>query len=244
MTGRFSLRDFAPTIHLQDVVSYLTKRGWKMKRDEDRDQIWFEGPEDDAGNPILQYVPASEEYADYPLRVEDLIAALVVIEQRRAIEIVRDVVGAAETAIPSRVEIGEAFEEIVREFESGAAVLLPDEVKRVGEDLRGVWRNADLAAYQRSSPRESADVLWQQTLVLVARMAKRLPDCAEARLALWKAFALLLAPTDLEVRWTRRELDQFFSDAKDADNASPEKLRKWLPDSTRQAVSAPPSPPR
>ncbi|NQT17887.1 MAG: hypothetical protein HQ582_34360 [Planctomycetes bacterium] len=239
MTGRFSLRDFAPTIHLQDVVSYLTKRGWKMERDEERDQIWFQGPEDDAGNPILQYLPASEEYADYPLRVEDLVAALVVIEERRAIDIVSDVVGAAETAVPSRVEMGEAFEATVRTFENGGAMLSSDEVKGVGEMLRALWRNAELEAHQRGALGESADELSRQALLLVARMAKCLPDCGEAKLALWEFFALLLEPTWLEVRWTREELNQFFADAKAADNAAPDELKRWLPRITGLAQRSP-----
>jgi hypothetical protein len=45
----------------------------------------FAGPDDDDGKPILQVLPSSERVRDYRMRVEDLVGALAIIEERRDI---------------------------------------------------------------------------------------------------------------------------------------------------------------
>ena len=52
--------------------------------------LLYEGPADDDGQPITQVVPASERFKDFLLRVEDLIGALSVIENRPAGDILLD----------------------------------------------------------------------------------------------------------------------------------------------------------
>jgi len=47
---------------------------------------------DDDGQPIVQLVPASEHLKDYPQRVEEIVSALSVIEQRPVEEILRNIV--------------------------------------------------------------------------------------------------------------------------------------------------------
>jgi hypothetical protein len=88
MNGRFSLKDFGRTPTIPGVLAYLEKAGWKTSRMQDRDVYRCEGPTDDRGEPIVQYLPASEKYPDYGLRLEDLVAAISTIEDRPAIDVV------------------------------------------------------------------------------------------------------------------------------------------------------------
>jgi hypothetical protein len=73
------------------VRSYLLKHSWKS-RPYSRPELWvFEGPADDRGQPIVQVLPSSEHLADYQPRLGELLASLAVIEDRRAGEILDDI---------------------------------------------------------------------------------------------------------------------------------------------------------
>ena len=236
MNGRFSLRDFGQTIHLEDVVRYLTEREWKMKRDEERGRIWFEGPEDDAGAPILQYLPASEEYADYLLRVEDLIAALTVIEERPAIEILTEMVSGAQrdgqSGQPANaigVRFTESVPEIIEKSCVAARVISVDDARELVEELQPLLANAELAIEQQRVESPYVFEVKQQAALVVARIAKRLRPCGESKLLLWRVFEVMLAPIGLRVAWTPSQLDGFYVDAESADIDSPDELLKWIP---------------
>jgi hypothetical protein len=60
----------------------------------------FEGPADDDGQPIVQVLPSSEQMRDFPQRVEELVAALSVLEDRPPSDILSDMLkeGATVTA--------------------------------------------------------------------------------------------------------------------------------------------------
>ncbi len=78
-------------VRVADVRSYLLSRGWRLRPYARPELLVFEGPTDDEGEPIVQVLPSSEEMQDYSMRVEELFAALGVIEERPAGDILADV---------------------------------------------------------------------------------------------------------------------------------------------------------
>src|SRR4051794_27108441 len=81
---------------LERVRSYLPAHGWRLKDWPGPELLVFEGPLDDDGQPIIQIVPSSEAYQDYPLRVDELVRSLAVIENRPIPEVLRDMLGHAD----------------------------------------------------------------------------------------------------------------------------------------------------
>jgi hypothetical protein len=72
------------------VRSYLLNRGWRLQTFPGPELLVFEGPKDDDGEPIIQVLPSSEQLRDYRMRVEDLISAVSVIENRPAVQVLND----------------------------------------------------------------------------------------------------------------------------------------------------------
>jgi hypothetical protein len=80
-------------VRVDQVRTYLLGRGWRLQPYPGPELLVFEGPKDDDGQPILQVVPSSEQFRDYRMRVGDLIAALSVLEDRPATDILADILG-------------------------------------------------------------------------------------------------------------------------------------------------------
>jgi hypothetical protein len=55
----------------------------------------FEGPLDDDGEQIIQVLPSSERAGDYRMRLESLIGALGIIEDRPAVAVLTDMLAAS-----------------------------------------------------------------------------------------------------------------------------------------------------
>ena len=83
------------------VRSYLLGRGWRPQPYPRPELLVFEGPADDDGQPIVQVLPSSEQMRDFPLRVEELIAALSILEDRPPRDILSDILteGTAESPL-------------------------------------------------------------------------------------------------------------------------------------------------
>ncbi len=80
------------SVTAERITDYLLSKGWRLvpfKRDQ---LLVFEGPEDDSGEPIIEILPRSEDALDFAARAHDLIAALSVIEERPAGQILDDIV--------------------------------------------------------------------------------------------------------------------------------------------------------
>src|SRR4051812_17518501 len=75
------------SVRVGDVVSYLTSRGWKPRPYPLPELLVFEGPLSDDGEPIVQVLPSKESMLDFRMRVEELIAALSVLEDRPAADV-------------------------------------------------------------------------------------------------------------------------------------------------------------
>jgi hypothetical protein len=73
------------------VRSYLLSRGWQPQPYPGPELLVFGGPVDDDGRPVLQVLPASERMRDFQPRLEELIAALSVMEDRPAQDVLSDI---------------------------------------------------------------------------------------------------------------------------------------------------------
>ncbi len=65
--------------------------GWEIKPFKNPGVIYFEGPRADDGTPLVRLVPASGNYRDFPLHVQEIVSALGGVEQRPASEVLRDI---------------------------------------------------------------------------------------------------------------------------------------------------------
>ncbi len=99
MSNRVWVDPRLPLVRVAGARSYLLSRGWRPQPYPRPELLVFEGPADDDGQPIVQVLPSSEQMRDFPLRVEELIAALSILEDRPASDILSDILneGTAET---------------------------------------------------------------------------------------------------------------------------------------------------
>jgi hypothetical protein len=91
MSNAYPVHPLIHEIHVDDVCKYLVDRGWIIRPFDQNEVIVFEGPLDDEGNPIVQLVPSSEDAPGFLLRMQELLNALAVIEERSAEQILRDI---------------------------------------------------------------------------------------------------------------------------------------------------------
>lgn len=89
MSERFRLSEFRKSISLSQTISYLRSNGWKIHANEK--PIRCEGPEDDAGEPIVAFIPSDDTLRDFLLRLEDLINLLSELEERPAVLVANDI---------------------------------------------------------------------------------------------------------------------------------------------------------
>jgi hypothetical protein len=97
--SRFAWVD--PRIHsvrVAGVRAYLEGRGWQVRPGPESELLVFDGPTDDDGEPIVEVVPASEQMRDFLPCVEELIAALSILENRGAPEVLTDILAEADAA--------------------------------------------------------------------------------------------------------------------------------------------------
>lgn len=92
-----------PLVRVAGVRSYLLSRGWHPQPYPRPELLVFEGPADDDGQPIVQVLPSSEQMRDFSMRVEEVIAALSILEDRPATNILSDILneGAAKPSPPA-----------------------------------------------------------------------------------------------------------------------------------------------
>ena len=84
-------------VTVANARAYLLNRGWRLQPFPGPELLVFEGPNDDDGEPIIQVLPSSERLRDYRIRLEDLIGALSVIENRPAADVLTDLLGGTRT---------------------------------------------------------------------------------------------------------------------------------------------------
>jgi hypothetical protein len=104
MSSRVWVDPRLPLVRVAGVRSYLLGRGWRLQPYPGPELLVFEGQTDDDGQPILQVLPSSEQMRDFPLRVEELIAALSILEDRPAPDILSDILNAGMVSPPQTTE--------------------------------------------------------------------------------------------------------------------------------------------
>jgi hypothetical protein len=75
------------------VEAYMIRHGWRSVPFPRPEVRLYEGPTADDGRPMTQLVPVATQVDDYGKRVIDLITNLAVIEQRRAVEVLEELLG-------------------------------------------------------------------------------------------------------------------------------------------------------
>ncbi len=78
------------------VTDYLKDHGWAPKPYPRPQLLVFEGPKADDGEPMIQILPASERASDYGMRLEEMLGSLAVIENRRPLAILEEMLGLAQ----------------------------------------------------------------------------------------------------------------------------------------------------
>jgi hypothetical protein len=94
----------AQGIRVADLRAYLLAKGWRIKPFRRSQMIYFEGPPADDGSPLSLLIPASEQLRDYPLRIEEIVGALSVLEKRPLLEVVRNIVTPTADILHLRLE--------------------------------------------------------------------------------------------------------------------------------------------
>ena len=92
------------SVRLQDVRAYLLAHGWQFKALSRSQLLRFDGPNDDAGEPIVQVIPASDQASDFRPRVAELVGALSAIEQRDPEVVLRNILRSGFDSVRVRVD--------------------------------------------------------------------------------------------------------------------------------------------
>src|SRR5207302_920942 len=92
------------SVSVAGLRAYLEARGWSMKPFPRPHVLLFEGPSDDDGQPLQEWVPVSEQLHDYRDAVVKIITNLSVIEDRHPVDVLEDILGQtrAEPSAPGK----------------------------------------------------------------------------------------------------------------------------------------------
>jgi len=83
----------AGALKLAAVTAYLRQRSWRELPPDRPGMLAFQEPTGATANgkPLCQFVPDSEEYDDYPVRMFELLTGLAEFEDRQASEVIDDI---------------------------------------------------------------------------------------------------------------------------------------------------------
>jgi hypothetical protein len=88
-------------VRAEQVRAYLLARGWHPEPYPGPELLVFAGPVDDDGQPVIQILPSSEQMRDYSMRLEELVTALSIMEDRPAAEVLTDMLRLPATPPPA-----------------------------------------------------------------------------------------------------------------------------------------------
>ena len=85
----------ARSVTVAAVDAYLSRHGWMQKASPRPTSRYYEHPElkDDQGQPLHLFYPASEHFADYPLRVIDTVSSLASLYDTTPEAVLRELLG-------------------------------------------------------------------------------------------------------------------------------------------------------
>ncbi len=226
--GRFGLRDFGQTISLRAAREYLVQRGWRIR--EDGVRLVCEGPNDDDGRPILQILPADESYADYPLRLEDLISTLSALEARPAIAIAADMALCEEPA-PSRT--GSLAEDLAAELSRSRIEIAPGKEREeaIGK-LRALLAGGELKTGQHYSIYDFEPT--QQAALLAAHFVRLVVVNRASQMLLWRLCHRVMAEVGLTLQLLPDEVEELWTLAASDDPDAPQNVAEWVAEHARR----------
>ena len=76
---------------MADVQAYLRGRSRVPRPASRPQQLAFEGPPGTPEGPAVLYLPSSEQFADYPQRILEVITELAEIEDRYAVDVLNEI---------------------------------------------------------------------------------------------------------------------------------------------------------
>jgi hypothetical protein len=82
-----------------DLQAYLLHEGWKPVPADRQGVLVFQEPAVSEDGPLYQFVPLDEAWEGYPAQVYELIAALAMIEDRYAGDVLTDILKPATTDV-------------------------------------------------------------------------------------------------------------------------------------------------
>jgi hypothetical protein len=96
------------TLPLADVIAYLHQRGWRELPSDRLGMRAFQEPTGAVvnGKPVCQFVPDSEAYDDYSLRMFELLTGLAEFEDRQASAVIDDILRPATSGQPNGAVLG------------------------------------------------------------------------------------------------------------------------------------------
>lgn len=94
-------------VRVASLQAYLLRRGWKRTPFPRHELLRFEEVVGAGTEPIVQFVPATEQLADFPLRVEDVLMTLSKLENRPVGDILDDIIRSNIDGIPLSLDTGE-----------------------------------------------------------------------------------------------------------------------------------------
>jgi hypothetical protein len=226
--GYFSLKDLGQTISLPAVLEYLTRNNWQTRREGMN--IICEGPLDDNQRPIVKYLPADELFSDYPLRLEELVSILSILEDRPAVEVARELAYSVTPSLPPK----DSFcDELIIELERYAVRLKPgDAPKQFDMELREILHNMELRIQEESIV---GGMVIYQAAFLASRVAKH--KLLGMPLFIWRLCEIVLKSISLQLRLLPDQLDEFYDLALRVNPNNPDELRDWINDHAQPAES-------
>jgi hypothetical protein len=240
VSRRFRVKEFGRPISLRQALSYLDSRGWTTRND--RGLIACEGSADDAGKPIIAFIPNDETCPDYPLRLEDLIFVLSTLEERPAAEIANEMAEASEpTAEKRRSQTDDLIHILKQHVRGGQSAGL---AQQLAKQLRVLAENVELTLI-------AGNASFQGAALFLAGCARILSPANEPRqfmrrLREWAGVRLRIAPpatldepklllwrlcewAGLKLRLSSPAmLDKLYELALTEDPKSPDTLLEWL----------------
>lgn len=215
--NHFTLDDLGEVISSRAVLGYLAERHWQTRCDNRG--IVCVGPPDDDGRPIVKILPTDETCSDFPLRLEELVSTLSVLEGRPAINIAREMARAGGAAQRTRDSLAD---ELVDELHHSSISLPEADRERAVEQLRPLLANAELAF---QGPHH-------QGALLASRLAEMIPVGDSAKLVIWRLCDRVVTTAGWRMRLSPSELDEFYAVARASDPTAPDDLLQWIGEHT------------
>ena len=85
------------------MIAYLIERRWQQLPTDREGFLIFQEPSGELveGQPFCQFVPASQEFDDYPLRMFELLTGIAEFEDRQASAVIDDILRLAGRQLPN-----------------------------------------------------------------------------------------------------------------------------------------------